>query len=173
MPSGTVYAVTQDKTGFMYFATNDGLVRYDGERMKLFHHLPEDSFSLPKNSIKALLTDKDGKIWCAHDKLGVSCFDPLTGKFRLIDFKKYATGNNFGDYINNLYQNTDGKIYVCTFFSGKGIFIIDPQSGKAEQFLLTNYDPNHILSTANNNIIDLHFYNDSLWLRNTKRCGIL
>ncbi|MEP7168355.1 MAG: hypothetical protein ABI855_03205, partial [Bacteroidota bacterium] len=168
LPSGKVHAVTQDKTGFMYFATSDGLVRYDGERMKLFHHLPEDSSSLPKNSIKALLTDKDGKIWCAHDKLGVSCFDPLTGKFRLIDFRKYSAGKDFGGYINNLYQDTDGKIYACTFFSDDGIFIINPQSGKADQFLLTNHDPQHLLSSANDNIIDLHFYNDTLWLFGTQ-----
>ncbi|HKR03248.1 MAG TPA: hypothetical protein VJY62_01325, partial [Bacteroidia bacterium] len=167
LPSGKVHAVTQDKTGFIYFATSDGLVRYDGERMKLFHHIPGDSSSLPKNSIKGLLTDKDGKIWCSHDKLGVSCFDPLTGKFKLVDFRKYLPGNDFGGYINNLYQNSDGKIYACTFFSEHGIVIIDPETMTSEQFLLTDHDPRKILTAINNDILDLHFYNDSLWLFGT------
>jgi len=167
LPSGKVHAVTQDKKGFMYFATNDGLVRYDGERMKLFKHQDGDSLSLPKNSIKGLLTDKDGKIWCTHDKLGVSCFDPLTGKFRLVNFKKLLPGNEFAGYINDLYQNDNGKIFVCTFFTKHGIVIIDPQTMTSEQFLLTDHDPQKILTPLNNDILDLHFYNDSLWLFGT------
>ncbi len=51
LPSGPVYAVTQDRHGLMWFATASGLVRYDGVSFRVFRHAVDDSQSMPAGAI--------------------------------------------------------------------------------------------------------------------------
>ena len=57
-----VYCVFQDREGFLWFDTRDGLNRYDGYRFTIFRHDPFDSASLPSTSVSAITQDADGKI---------------------------------------------------------------------------------------------------------------
>src|SRR6185312_13183329 len=49
VPSGSIYAVAQDRRGLMWFGADGGLVRYDGIAFKVFRHVPGDPLSLPSN----------------------------------------------------------------------------------------------------------------------------
>ncbi len=167
LPSNKVTAITQDPAGFMYFATHDGLVRYDGERMKIFTNNSGDSASIPLNKIKGLFTGSDGQIWCAHDRYGLSALNPLTGAFRRFEFKKITSNGMFNGYLNNIHEGADGKIYACTFGDRQSVFVVDPVSGEMKQFFLSHYDTGHILNKHAENVLNLHFYKDSLWLFGT------
>ncbi len=173
LPSNKVSAITQDPDGFMYFATKDGLVKYDGERMKVITHSPSDTSSIPRNSIKGLLRGSKGEIWCTHDKYGLSALHPGTGRFRRFEFKKITANRQFAGYINNLHEGPDGKIYACTFGDGQSVFIIDPATGAMRQFFLNDYDPGHLLNKNALQVINLHFYNDTLWLFGTTQGLVL
>lgn len=59
----SVYAIHQDRLGFMWFGTLDGLDRYDGYAFVSFRHDPSDSASLPHNLVRALHEDPDGTLW--------------------------------------------------------------------------------------------------------------
>ena len=90
------WAVTplQDDKGFIWFATQNGLVKYDGYRFKVFSAASDktDTASFQIKSLGGgLLKAKDGKIWMAEilGQGGVSSFDPLTEKFR----NYYPAGN--------------------------------------------------------------------------------
>src|ERR1700722_7301021 len=63
LPQNSVYAICQDKQGFLWFGTADGLCRYDGNEMKIFRNNPDDSNSLPGNFIRKLLLDSIGNLW--------------------------------------------------------------------------------------------------------------
>ncbi|GAB5535134.1 MAG: hypothetical protein Rubg2KO_13830 [Rubricoccaceae bacterium] len=59
----SVYAIHQDRRGFMWFGTIDGLDRYDGYSFVSHRHDPADASSLPHNLIRSLHEDTDGTLW--------------------------------------------------------------------------------------------------------------
>lgn len=60
LSNNTVKCITQDKNGFMWFGTFDGLCRFDGVRFTVFRHDPNDVSSLSKNQITCLQPTNDG-----------------------------------------------------------------------------------------------------------------
>ena len=53
----------QDKKGFTWFGTKDGLNRFDGYTFKIFRNNPSDSNSLGSNFVHCLYEDKQGVLW--------------------------------------------------------------------------------------------------------------
>ena len=65
-----VTAILQDRRGFMWFATRDGLNRYDGNAFVVYKHNPNDPGSLSANFIQDLIEDDDGNLWIATNTGG-------------------------------------------------------------------------------------------------------
>src|SRR5436190_12743453 len=63
LQSNQINSVAQDGTGYIWFATTEGLVRFDGTRYKTFQHNDRDPFSLPSNALLQLLLDKENNLW--------------------------------------------------------------------------------------------------------------
>src|SRR5688572_1267431 len=63
--SAPVTRIAQDKFGFLWFGTTDGLNRFDGNRFIVYRNIPGDSTSIPSNIINALHVDKAGRVWAA------------------------------------------------------------------------------------------------------------
>ncbi len=80
LSQGYVTAILQDRRGFMWFATRDGLNRYDGNTFLAYKHNPNDSHSLNSNFIQDLAEDDHGNLWIATNT-GVNKFDPTTERF--------------------------------------------------------------------------------------------
>ena len=55
LSQSTVNCIYQDRRGFMWFGTQDGLNRYDGYNFKVYRHLPSDSTTL-----------SDNYVWCIY-----------------------------------------------------------------------------------------------------------
>jgi len=58
-----VHAIHQDRRGFIWLGTGNGLDRFDGTDFRHFRHDVEDPRSLPDNHISALAEDRDGVLW--------------------------------------------------------------------------------------------------------------
>src|SRR5215210_2004596 len=76
-----VECVLEDKNGYLWFGTHDGLNRYDGYSFKVYKFDPADTASLAQNLIATLFEDSDGVIWIGTEGGGLSKFDPATEKF--------------------------------------------------------------------------------------------
>lgn len=77
----TVFCAMQDRQGFMWFGTNEGLNRFDGHTFKVYEYDSRDSLSLIQNRVNSMCEASDGKIWiCTED--GVCIYDPTTDTFR-------------------------------------------------------------------------------------------
>jgi len=63
---GCITGIVQDKYGFLWFSTKNGLYRYDGYSYKTFKNDPNDSTSLPFNGITYLFYDKSETFWLRH-----------------------------------------------------------------------------------------------------------
>ena len=62
LSQSAVTVIFQDKHGFMWFGTQDGLNRYDGYNFKIFKNIPSDSTSLTDNFIFSIYEDKTGSL---------------------------------------------------------------------------------------------------------------
>ncbi|MBL4703543.1 MAG: hypothetical protein JKY54_03420, partial [Flavobacteriales bacterium] len=69
LPQSTVYAIFQDKDGFLWFGTQGGVSRFDGKNFVTWNQ-PE---GLADNHVKAIGQDEAGNIWTGHRYDGVSC----------------------------------------------------------------------------------------------------
>ena len=76
----TVLSILQDRQGYLWVGTVDGLNRYDGYGFVIFRHDPQDSTSLSGNNVSALLEDLDGQLWVGTPR-GLSLLDSDTGGF--------------------------------------------------------------------------------------------
>lgn len=74
-------AILQDKQGFIWAATRDGLCRYDGQRFKVFQPAPDGRPSLSFAGLNQIELDRDGWIWIVSERGAINVFDPRTETF--------------------------------------------------------------------------------------------
>ena len=72
--------IVQDKNGFIWLSTANGLNRYNGNRIKHFFHDPKNPNSLLSNEIWGLLVDHKNRIWM-NTPDGIGCYDQFTDSF--------------------------------------------------------------------------------------------
>lgn len=109
----TVSSITQDKYGFLWFSTEDGLNQYDGYTFTIYRHVEGDSTSLPGSLVSRVFVDKHGVLWACVVDHGMSRFDPLKK-----NFKNYKTpwwiGPPKNVNVSSLFEDGDGQLWLCT-----------------------------------------------------------
>lgn len=112
LPSPAVTRILKDRDGFMWFGTPDGLVKYDGHKMRIFRHLSDDPRSLSDNVIIDLAQDTSGYIWIGTEN-GLNRLDPKT--YRIDRFLAGPDDTSLPhNLINTLLINREGKIWIGT-----------------------------------------------------------
>src|SRR3990172_3384294 len=81
LSQSTVNTIIQDKEGFIWFGTEDGLNRYDGYNFLVYKHNPENRTSISNNFIWSLCEDSDGNIWIGTDGGGACKLNTKTEIF--------------------------------------------------------------------------------------------
>ncbi len=126
LSQGMVYDILQDKEGFIWVGTKDGLNRYDGYSFKVFTNDPYDAKTLSSNSINKLFEDSKGRIWVGTENEGLNVYDKKSGGFyRILSSKQNSKGisNNIIKIIEEipdgrmLVATEDGKINIITLAS--------------------------------------------------------
>jgi signal transduction histidine kinase/ligand-binding sensor domain-containing protein/DNA-binding response OmpR family regulator len=115
LSNNDVNAVIQDKTGFIWFGTEDGLNRYDGYNFKIFRHDPSDSNSISGNSIWSLIEDHSGNIWIGTKGGILNKFNPTTEKFTRWEIKSNLTKENS---VKSIYEDSKGNIWIGSYKDG-------------------------------------------------------
>ena len=100
---GTVWAVVQDRSGFMWFGTSDGLHRFDGYNFKAFQ-TNADGRSISDNLVRSLLLDSKGELWVGTAR-GLNRFDPETGLAVRFLHRDDDPNSISGDYVAALAED--------------------------------------------------------------------
>ena len=142
LPEEYVGDILQDDKGFIWFTTQNGLVKYDGYQFQVFRST-SDNASMSglqiQNLFGGLIKSKDGKIWISGygERGGISSFDPMTEKFR----NYFTAGNTVkGTDVNSsslLFEDKDGNIWFIFFpeITGQGYTCrLEPVSGLIKQY---------------------------------------
>ncbi|MGE5436570.1 MAG: two-component regulator propeller domain-containing protein [Syntrophothermus sp.] len=77
-----INCMMQDKTGFMYFGTEDGMNIYDGYTFTIFRKNPSNINSLSYNDINSLAQDNYGRIWIGTFNAGINLYIPEKKLFK-------------------------------------------------------------------------------------------
>ncbi|HLW21062.1 MAG TPA: two-component regulator propeller domain-containing protein [Cyclobacteriaceae bacterium] len=118
LSNNAVTSIYQDRRGFMWVGTYDGLNRYDGYDFLVYRNQPGDSTTLINNRIVSIYEKGDG-LWVGTKK-GLSVYNYLTGTFEnslLWD----APSNSFEKILQSINQitGTGDTVFVAT--GGKGL----------------------------------------------------
>jgi len=133
-----IHSIIQDKTGFMWFGTNDGLNRYDGYTFKTFYNNLTDNTSISNNQVRKLALAPNGCIW-AGTMDGLNCYDPETGKFKRY-FIHTPSSKNIN--VNSLMVDKEGIIWF-SYKDDPYLICLNPKTGKSEYFKLPAPKNNH------------------------------
>ena len=145
LPHATVLSVLQDQQGFMWFATADGLSRYDGTSFVTFQHDTNDPNSLSNNNTFALMESRDGLIWVGTDPGGLNVYDPGTGKFGLYHHDPENPNSLADDSIWSLLEDKDGSIWIGT---RNGLSHLDRETGAFKNYLPDPENPRALATTV-------------------------
>ena len=126
LSQGYVTAILQDRRGFMWFATRDGLNRYDGNAFVVYKNNPNDPGSLSSNFIQDLIEDDHGYLWIATNT-GVNKFDPTTERFTRYLHDPNNPNSIGGDSLTSIARDSRGYLWFGTEDSGLDKF--DPTTG--------------------------------------------
>ncbi|MBS1744154.1 MAG: helix-turn-helix domain-containing protein [Bacteroidetes bacterium] len=110
LSQGMVFDIMQDKDGFIWVATKNGLNRYDGYDFKVFTNDPYDDRSLSSNTILKLFEDSKGRIWIGTENGGLNIYDKKDGRFYRIEHRVSDPGSISGNTVKMMVELPDGRI---------------------------------------------------------------
>ncbi|GAB3551849.1 ligand-binding sensor domain-containing protein [Spirosoma fluminis] len=103
----------QDRDGFLWIGTFDGLNRYDGGHFITFKHQRNNPNSLLHNTVHDLCEDGEGNIWMAVEN-GICCYVKATGQFRnIVQVDKRPLG-----FCNNVLTDRNGDVWFTSYMMG-------------------------------------------------------
>ncbi len=110
MPQNTVLAVAQTSDGYLWLATEEGLVRFDGVKFTVFDK--ENTPPLQANDIRALLVDRSDNLWIGTNGGGYS-------RYKDGSFTTFTTRDGLAnDAILSLHEDPHGVIWIGTHGGG-------------------------------------------------------
>ncbi|MDR1526675.1 MAG: response regulator [Dysgonamonadaceae bacterium] len=116
LPQSTVMDIIQDRKGFMWFATWDGISKFDGHTFRNYKVQSGDTYYMNSNRIESFAEDRYGNLWLRSYDGGAHCFDPQTETFKgLQSIPGYA---DYSVQITKIETMPSGKVWLLSENSG-------------------------------------------------------
>lgn len=122
--------IAQDRQGFIWVATQDGLDRFDGYGFRVYKHDRSDPYSLAANNLQDLLVDRAGRLWIGTSSGGLSRYDARLDRFDNFVPDRARDGAIGSEFVSALAQDRAGALWVATrnyglqrFDEARGAFV--------------------------------------------------
>ena len=176
LSQSTIFAMIQDREGYLWLGTIDGLDRYDGYKFRVYVNDPSDANSLSDNFISAIYEDREGFIWIGTVNGYINRLNKKTEVFKRYFINNYfvVTKNpdvNFYEYplafsrnqtnsVTSITEDNEGYLWIGTW--GNGLIRFDKKNETGEHIY---YDKNNPKSLSSNRVLDLLYDRDGdLWV---------
>ncbi|WP_447640372.1 MULTISPECIES: ligand-binding sensor domain-containing protein [Chitinophagaceae] len=111
LSNNSVITVLQDRYGFVWFGTSDGLNRFDGNSVQVFRHIEEDTSSISGSSVYCLCEDKTGHLFVGTGK-GLCVYRPFENSFaRIKEVPSMPIRSMCVDKNNQLWLIVENELY--------------------------------------------------------------
>ena len=158
LSQSSVQVIFQDKQGFLWFGTADGLNRYDGIAFKVYRQHPDNMSTISDNYITAIIEDDEGVLWIGT-RSGLNKFDRKAEKFQRIYHQANSQNSLSNNHITSIIKDIAGMFWVGT---PKGLNRLDPKTLDVQRYY---HSADQINSLSDDHITAL--YQDSqhnLWV---------
>lgn len=146
---GGATAISEDKYGYIWIGTVNGLNRYDGRSMKVYEHRFGDSTSLLPSAVRYAFCDSKGTLWISFMN-GLMSYDYARDAFR-----EYGRGKM--GWVTHIVEAKPGQLYIGT---SEGLVKLQTESGT-----LTLFDSlNTVGKGWESQVWDIAHYGDKLYL---------
>ena len=142
LSNNVVYSIIQDKQGYMWFATDNGLNLYDGYTIKKFFHNPNTKKGLSSSVVRSLINDKDGNLWVGT-KNGLNLYDRSNRDFIHFDVFDKSEVSNLEIMAMGL--DKKGNIWINTL---NNIICFNPKT-YTYKVVYSSEQPTLMMSTQN------------------------
>jgi len=132
LSAGGVMAIVQDRQGFLWFGTEDGLDRYDGYELRHHVHDRTRASTLPNNWVSALDVDAGGTLWVGTVGGGILGLDPNTGSFKSLPLIAGIPPVGSQEKVRALHVDRHDLLWIGT--RGAGLIAIDRAHRTSKHF---------------------------------------
>lgn len=126
LSQSSVFSIVQDKYGFLWFATLDGLNKYDGYKFTVFRHNPLDSNSISDLGIRKLFKDSKNNLWVITLTGKLDKYDYDKDIFKHYIFKHKDTPRSAR--IIDITETPDGKLWAGAISGKLYLYVFDKNS---------------------------------------------
>lgn len=131
--------ILQDRKGFIWIGTWNGLNKYNGYKCKVYNPKYHDAATISNREVTELIEDYKGNIWIGTSS-GLNCLNPETD-----EITRYEVRNR----INTICEDSEHIIWVGT--NNGGLYRVDPEIGEIKHYL-NSETINDILEDSSNNL---------------------
>ena len=121
LSQGMIFDILQDKEGFVWVGTKNGLNRFDGYKFKVFTNDPFNANTISSNTILKLFEDSKGRIWVGTENSGLNIYDKKSGKFYRIQHNISNPASLSGNIIRSIEEMPNGKVLVSVAEAGLNV----------------------------------------------------
>ena len=126
LASNQVSSITQDKEGYIWMATLNGLQRYDGNSFITFRHRQNDPYSIPTNNIPVVFIDRKNRLWLVGENNQAGYFNVRTLRFEAVlqspDDKQPVFSPQY------YFEGSDGSVFL--HMRGGRLYRYDEKTGQ-------------------------------------------
>ncbi|MBN9385790.1 MAG: response regulator [Chitinophagaceae bacterium] len=137
LSSNTVNCILKDRLGYMWFATEDGLNRFDGSNFRVYNHNILDTNSIATNQIRILFEDPQGRLWVGTNTT-LSLYDSKRDCFHNYDIAN-------GTAVRTICSDGNGRLWLGSY---AGLILYDPASHHAKYYTGDSARSNWLLSNT-------------------------
>lgn len=160
LSQNSINSIIQDRYGFMWFGTHDGLNRYDGYQFIHFRTERNNSNSISNNYIYDIHQDDDGLLWIATFGGGLNSLNTVTNE---IIRHRMAPAGADSFPTNRLFSIAEFPDGILWIGSNEGLIRFDKTTGAANIFLAQKTNDNIY---AHNYVgIVVHDESGNLWMQ--------
>jgi ligand-binding sensor domain-containing protein/signal transduction histidine kinase len=146
LSQNAVLTILQDRRGFIWLGTEDGLNKYNGYGFEIFKHDPDDPTTIADSLTSKIYEDQSGNLWIGT-RTGLDRYDPSTNTFSHFQNDPTDPSSLSGTWVVSIVEDSQGKLWIGTDDGGVNQF-----DRETETFVRYIHNPNDPMSLSDNSV---------------------